>query len=189
MSVTNLVHMIGPNAIGKTTALERWGAKYSHLNCISCDTGGHGARLVDGSWIPTEGDWKGDKLGRQKLVGEVRSLPQVSVLESARTTTTTSFALATEQVIVVMTSGRLLGENLRLRCEAKSKQFKSSYWTSDKLEYEASRRYLNFARKSLRPGQYKIFNLINRQTDWQQVDEYFGSIYRKLHNVLVRQHQ
>lgn len=223
-----VIHLIGPNAIGKTTAVRRWGMRYqqprpisfdllrkpgyntleekvercleyraaeeitvvesartTQLACISCDNGGSGEELVNGVWVKAKGDWKGDKENRKALLDDLRNKSPIALVESARTTTTT-YALPTDSVIIVVCPGAVLGKHLEARCAAKGKKFRAEYWTPDKLEYESSRRYLNFVKKNLSPNQYKVFHIADQATDWEAVDEYFGSVYRRLHNELVR---
>src|SRR5207253_998259 len=81
----------------------------------------------------------------------------VVVVESARTTTT-SYALPDEPVIIVTCSWQSMRGNMMARCAKKDKRFRDDYWDEYKLTYESSRRYLNFASKNLDPKQVKHFN-------------------------------
>lgn len=221
-----IIHLVGPNAVGKTTAVVRWRKRYSKLSIVSldllrkvgydtkaekqerckewkeldqvvvvesarttqlvtvsCDTGGDGVVLQGETRINIQG-WKGSLEEKRLAVEKVRQYPLV-VCESARTTTV-NYALSDEPVIIVICSWQVLGKHLRARCEAKGKKFRDDYWDQKKLDYEASKRYLNFATKNLPTSQYKIFTIEDQARDWPAVDEYFGKLYRELHNDLVR---
>lgn len=222
-----IIHLIGPNAIGKTTAVRRWAGRYANLTTasldllrkeapdgpakrqyletkagdavvvaesvyssqvlrvVSCDQGGAGARLEGGEWV-ADPDWKGDQAEKERKVLALRRSAPIALVESARTTTTTVFALPDEPVIVVICPGAKLRDHLKARCEAKGKKFRDDYWTEWKCDYEAQRRYLNFAAKNLRPEQYRVFTIEDQARDWPAVDDYFGTLYRRLHNDLVR---
>ena len=223
----SVIHLVGPNAIGKTTAVRRWGLQHQQLQtvsldllrkpgydsreektervaeyrasnkvvvvesarttqlvCISCDNGGSGEELVNGEWVKAQSDWKGDKADRKSHLDQLRSRTPIAIVESARTTTT-SYAARTDPVIIVICPGVVLGKHLRSRCEAKGKKFRADYWTLDKLNYEASRRYLNFAQKNLASQQYRVFKIEEQERDWQDVDKYFEAVYQRLYNQLL----
>jgi hypothetical protein len=71
---------------------------------------------------------------------------------------------------------------MKARCEAKGKRYRDDYWTKLKLQYESGRRYLNYAKKSLAGYDIKFFEIKDQASDWPEVDEYFGTLFRKLNN-------
>lgn len=224
-----IIHLVGPNAIGKTTAVVRWGQKYgglkvvsldllrkpgydtkeekaarcqewkesdqvvvvesartSQLTIVSCDSESQGITISNNNRINGY-RWKGTQDEKKQAVEGVRDRFGIVVCESARTTTTTtSYSLPDEPVILLTCPGEILGRHLRARCEAKGKRFRDDYWDQWKLDYESSRRYLNFAAKNLRPEQVRHFEIKDQARDWPVVDEYFGSLYRRMHNELIR---
>jgi hypothetical protein len=228
-----IIHLIGPNAIGKTTAVRRWAARYGHLlatvsldllrkpgydtaeeksaRCaewrdapivtvvesarttqlmvVSCDMGSSGHTFVAGQEVASVTNWKGTQDQKQQGVAQVRQRLGITVLESVRTTTTTTttrYALPEDPVILLTCDWQTLGNHLRARCEVKGKRFRDDYWDQWKLGYEASKRYLNFAAKNLTPEQVKHFEINDQARDWPAVDDYFGALFRRLHNALIR---
>lgn len=222
-----IIHLVGPNAIGKTTAVRRWAARYNTmvpvsldllrkegydtaaeksarcqewregkqvvvvesarttqlLTVVSCDSESKGT-VHQGEQRIEGFNWKGTQEEKERHVAEVRQRFPLSVCESARTTTT-RYATPSDPVIIVTCPGPVLGKHLRARCEAKGKQFREDYWDQWKLEYESTRRYLNFAAKNLMKEQVRHFVIEDQARDWQAVDAYFGVLYRRLHNQLM----
>lgn len=173
-----IIHMMGPNAIGKTTAANRYAQKYGdRIAVVLADI----QTVVVGQQRTRERGWKGTQEEKQALVEGVREQYPVVLCESARTTTTT-YALPDEIIIILTCSPERMEENMRARCEAKGKRFRDDYWKLDKLAYESSRRYLTFAKKNLDPKQIRHFKIEDRVRDWPAVDEFFSEVFCRLWN-------
>jgi len=175
-----IIHMMGPNAIGKTTAATRWSEKYgSRIAVVLADI----QMEVVGDVKTKVRGWKGEQSEKKALVEAIRTQYPVVLCESARTTTTTTYALPEEPVIILTCSPEAMDRNMKARCDRKGKTFREDYWKLDKLAYESSRRYLTFAKKNLDPRQIKHFVIEDYATDWAAVDEYFFSLFRRLWNA------
>lgn len=180
-----VIGLSGPNAIGKTTAVSRWVHRYQSLWAALADnqreTGADDwDKVLAGP--PNVREWKHDGEAKRLLVEKHRA-GRVTVIDSARTTALNFFE-AGEPIILVVTDGPTLGRLLRARCEDRQKRFRDDYWTADKLDYEARHRYLNFAAKGI--GECNVFEIRDQARDWAAVDEYFGRLFRRLHNELNR---
>lgn len=179
-----LISLVGCNAIGKTTAARRWCARYPGLIALLMDVqtrlsgGGAVTERVRGS--------KGTDADKRALVEAARADPAVHLFESARTTHL-NHLLPGEPAIVLLCSWQTYERNMRARCTAKNKRFRDDYWNPGRMEAESIRRHGNFVRKHLPPEQYRVFYVEDYDRDWPAVDEYFGELYRKLHNRIVRE--
>lgn len=182
-----VIGLSGPNAIGKTTAVKRWCARYPGklLGALADDQrevvsdGGE----VDHLTMPCNArEWKGTTEQKTALVEKHRQSDQVVVIDSARTTALNCF-LPDEPIILVWCSPELLFTMLRDRAKARGKPFQENYW-KDKVIYESKISYANFAAKEI--GRVKMFEIRDREKDWPAVDEYFGQLYRRLHNEINR---
>jgi hypothetical protein len=175
-----IIAMCGPHAIGKTTAVRRWVERYHGLlDCISDSQmyirwGGNADIL----------DWKGTVEEKAALVKECRERRCVTVVESVRATVL-NFLLPGEPIILVLCSGETMGRVLRERCARKGKPFNNDYWTKDNLEYESHLRYTNLVGKLGLETSCKQFFIEDQARDWSAVDEYFGSLFRRMNNQLV----
>lgn len=176
-----IIHLVGPNAIGKTTAVQRWSKRYGErLTTISCDNN----KVTCGSEEFREKGWQGTAAEKDALVKKYQALDKIIVMESARTTTLCS-AIPQEPVILVTCAWQLHKANMMARCAAKNKRFRAEYWTDWKLNYECTARYVNFAKKRLPGSRVEHFHLTN-YAEWDAVDAYFGALFRQLYNKLVR---
>lgn len=165
--------MIGPHAVGKTTALKRWTARYGdRLRAVSLD--------AERSKYP-------DNPAKAALVESCRADGRVWVIESAREPAGWLTVLPSDAPVVVLTCGtedarKWWGE----RRTAKGKPADlGPYWHDKRLLYECDGYIRSASQKFLRPDQTKHFVIADRERDWPAVDEYFGSVFRRLHNALV----
>ncbi len=111
------------------------------------------------------------------------NLGGVTLVESARTTHL-EFVSRESPTIVVTCSAALYEKHMRARCEKKGKRFRDDYWNAYKLEYECHRRYINYCEKSGIKAAY--FLIEDQARDWPAVDEYFSTVFRRLHNARVK---
>lgn len=184
--MVSVIGMIGPHAVGKTTAVHRWVAKYPGLVGV----------VADNQWEVTAAGrtsvrgWKGNKAEKQALCREAIARPLVSVIDSARgfSCWLSEFRL-TDQVIVITSpepDGRRFIEERRASKSSSPKPL-ADFWTPKRLEYECTGHLLNYARKHLRPEQWTHFVVSDRERDWAPIDAHFGRLFRKLHNELVKE--
>lgn len=176
-----IIGLFGPHAIGKTTAANRWIARYHGLTAALADlqreATWQGRMLVRG--------WQGTAEQKFNLVRHHQQRGGVTIVESVWSTPARAFNPESPVIFVVCGWTTML-RLLQYRCESKGKQFRKDYWNQQRLDYESHRRYINFAARYLCPNQWKCFDINNQVEDWPTVDEYFGQLYRKLHNEGIR---
>lgn len=177
-----IIQLIGPNAIGKTTAARRYADRYkTQLTVMHCDN-----QLIVNNGVKTRDHrLKATMAEKQQALEDWRSHPGVCLFESARNDML-RLALSREPIIFVVCTAKMHERNMRARCEAKGKKYRADYWVHSRLEYECCGRYVNFAQKNLAKSQYTIFELNDQERDWPAVDEYFYTLFRKLHNVRTK---
>lgn len=176
-----IIALAGPHAIGKTTAVKRWVAKYSGLTGVLAD---NELEITQTGQVMVK-EWKDTVEDKCRQVERLQQRQGVSVVESARTTIL-NWMKPEEPVILLVTTGDIARQHMINRCLAKGKKFNDPYWTAQKLNYESRLRYLNYAQKNLQPSQYKVFEITDQARDWPEVDEYFSSLYRRYHNAIMR---
>ncbi len=174
-----LISLVGPHAIGKTTAIQRWAKRYHKLTAISCDLG----LVYNFHNKQKEKGWQGSAEEKRALVQKWQKWNGVVVIESARTDII-RFMEGEGHLILVTCNWELHEMNMRERCAAKNKKFREDYWTEGKLVYESCGRYLNSAEKNM--PHHDLFPIWNKQTDWQSVDARFGELFRRYHNKSAR---
>jgi len=181
-----LIVMVGPNAIGKTTAAARWYESYPSLVSVSCDNGLVRANGLS-NVIPRDREkgWSGSVEEKTALVRKYRDLERVVLIESARTDIV-RFAEGEGWLLVVTCNGPTHKRHLQARCEAKRKRFREDYWTDQKLTYESFGRYNNAANRYWDCAKTERFVVEDQETDWARIDDWFGTLFRKLHNGLIR---
>lgn len=178
-----MIGLVGPNAIGKTTAVKRWCLRYHGLVGALADD----QREID--WRTAGGDhrdlpvnargWKGTVEEKAALVAAAREREEIVVVDSARTTALEAL-LPGEHVLMVVCEAQTLMDNLRQRAEERGKKFDEEYWSLKKCGYESMTRYTNF--RSRCRGTIALFRVDDRERDWPVVDRYFGNLYRRLWN-------
>lgn len=176
-----VIGMVGPHAIGKTTAARRWAARYTKLVVA----------IADQQWEESASGkervkaWKGTAEEKEALVADRRARPVVTLVESVWTTACRFFT-PEEPIIIVTCDWRVMERVFRERVKRLGKTFKEDYWTPRKMGYESAVRYLNFAQKNWSPQQYRHFNIEDQARDWPAVDAHFGALYRRLNNQTLR---
>lgn len=177
-----IVALFGPHAIGKTTAARRWAVKYRpKLTTISADN----QLEYDGcSEIRVRG-WQGSLADKHQLLKQLRDRSKVFLIESCSSYGTQILRglLKTDYVIHVHCSPKVMLDNLRNRALKRGKQFNAPYWDQRRLKYESYDRLHNCAKTYGLLSQVVEFKVDNYEEDWPVVDEYFGSLFRKLHNA------
>lgn len=182
----SVIGVCGPNAIGKTTFAYRMLDRYGpNLRAVIADNQWETHSCADEDHVRVRG-WKGTTEEKETLVRQHQASDEVVVIDSVRTTALNFFS-PTDPVIIVTCTWQKMGEVLRARCLKNNKKFRADYWDEWKLGYESSKRYLNFAAKNLSPDQYKVFEIEDQARDWPAVDAYFGTLYRRLYNAILRQ--
>lgn len=164
-----VITMIGGHSTGKSTAVLRWKERYPAIEVYSLD------------------DLRKEYYANEAKVELIRSLKSrdiIAVVESAKGYSAWMKELSpTDPVILVGCSDVKLS---RERMERRRDGPLTDWWTDRSLHYENCQKFINFAAKNLDPAQSKFFDILDRERDWEAVDEYFGSVYRRLHNELVR---
>jgi hypothetical protein len=181
-----VIGLSGPHAIGKTTAVRRWVNRYPGLVACLADNQRE-CRREDWDAVmaapPNVREWKGEAEAKRRLVEKHRAAPTVAVIDSARTTAL-NYSLSGEHVRRMTCSPESLERFMRARCRRKGKRFRDDCWGRKMLEGESSRRYLSFAART--PAGVKVFEVNDQARDWPAVDEYFGRLFRRIHNALLR---
>lgn len=176
-----VVGMIGPHAVGKTTAARRWLKRFPLLTVAFCDD----------QWEETSAgrvrvrEWKGTK--EEKIAQALRvkaDASRVTLIESARGFSTWLSVFAPTDPVIVITCSEPLGR--RWLEERRGGRPLGPYWTERRLEYECRGRLMNYVTKKLDPKQVRHFEFADRDAGWEEVDRYFTSLYRPLHNAIVR---
>lgn len=151
----SIIALVGPHAIGKTTAANRWAARYRNINVVHCDgklpSNLGGVTILEGCSAMAN-----------------RWLPQLSH----------RIAL----VVHCVCSPERLAQAMQERCTKKNKIYRDDYWTPRWLEYEASKRMDNLLAKRLPNVRCKKFE-VEAHDDWRYVDEYVSAEIRLLLRV------
>lgn len=165
-----VVVMIGPHAVGKTTAAKRWKTRY-------------GEGIQDWSIDRLRGKTQyHDNAAKARLVKECRQSPIVNVIESARGFAVLLDSLIPEDPEVIALTCDQSAARIWWAERRKGKSL-SDYWTDNRLQYECVDYAVNALQK--RGIRYKHFDVVDREASWVEVDAYFSKIYRRLHNELM----
>jgi GTPase SAR1 family protein len=179
-----VIGMIGPHAVGKTTAARRWLKRYAGKLTLA---------VADDQWEETsEGrirvrDWKGAKEDKATRAQFHRQRHAVTLIESARGFSTWLNTFGPDDPVIVLTCPEPVGRAFiedRRRANGNPKPL-SDYWTTKRLDYECNGHLLGWVRK-LSLEQAHHFVIENRDRDWAQVDECFYRLFRKVYNGVVR---
>ena len=101
------IALVGPHAVGKTTAAKRWAARYQQLQICHCD-----------NQKPPEASDEIVLLEGCSAMAN-RWLPQLNI----------------QEVIHCYCAPEMLEANMRARCASKGKKYREDYWTPRWLEY------------------------------------------------------
>src|ERR1044072_5407830 len=127
----SILFVIGPSAIGKTTAVRRWCQRYKSLVGIHADKG---VELIDGVQRREIG-WKKDARTKQELVNAWRWSRRTVGIESAahRAAALLEYISPDDWLLALVCSVEAQEEWLRERCKktanGKVKRFRDEYWT------------------------------------------------------------
>lgn len=181
--MNNVICLLGPNAIGKTTAVRRWCEKYGDkLVGVLADTQ---ISIINGEEIRDKGWQSGDVEERERLAAKYEAMNRVVVVEAAAGYgVRVSKAFKNPVCICVVCSGKASRANIESRCVAKGKEFRGDFWTADKCSYDSERRHVTHCKKSNLES--VIVRVENRETDWEKADEEFSKLFMKIHNSLRR---
>lgn len=180
-----LICLFGPHAVGKTTAAKRYIQKYSPLLTVALAD----VQLeYDGETETRVKQWKGTFEEKRSALESARTRTTIMLVESCSSYGTQLLRSLKwdDEVIHVFCSPQTLYDNLKRRADKLGKKFNGPYWDRKRLVYESRERLTNCARRCVRPDKYKEFRVDNYETDWPAVDDYFGSVFRRLHNSIRR---
>lgn len=187
-----IVALLGPHAVGKSTALQRWVERYGHIGLkgIHCDNN----RLIEGNAEhqgvvveTTQKGWSGTGDDKVRLARECHKSPNVYVLEgnTARSIPWLK-VVPVKQIIHVTATPQRFGELMKERCEKKNKPYRSDYWNHNKLLYESHGRLRNALHANAIRAPFQEFKINDQMIDWDLVDTFFYALFRKLNNERVR---
>lgn len=162
-----VIGLIGPHAVGKTTALRRWRDRY-------------GDRIAVTSFDAERKAYPGNP-EKQSHIARCRADGRVWVMESARGFSGWVTAFLPSEPVIVLTCPEPAGRAWMV--ERRKGRPMSDYWTQKRLDYECNGHLLNYVRK-LPPAQVRHFVIEDRERDWPAVDEYFGFLFRRAYNGL-----
>jgi hypothetical protein len=158
-----VIGLIGPHAVGKTTALRRYGDRL-------------GVYPLDDlrEQYP-------DNAAKAALVAELREGPTVGVIESARGFSGFLSAFRPDDHVIALVCPEPVGRAWLV--ERRGGRPLSGYWTERRLSYECDRHIRNWHD---RLPSSKLFTVTDRARDWMEIDAYFAAIFRRLHNAALR---
>lgn len=162
-----IISMLGGHGVGKSTALRRWKERYPDLLAFPLD------------------DMRKEYYGNLEKVALVEKLQksrtEIGVLETAKGYSAwASILRPTDSLIVVSPANAELG---RKWMEERKGRPLTDWWKDKEVQYELIDKFRNYVSKHQLKARF--FYLTSRE-DWSQVDIYFGSIYRKLRNEILR---
>lgn len=180
-----IIALIGPNAVGKTSAVTRWCKKYQRLVGCLCDSN---QRVVAGQLEIEARSWKQNE-SRAALVEHYKLLSQTAVIVAEGASgygLRIAKELDADLWIIITCSAQASRRQLQARCQQRGKTFRADYWTDLRLSYESERRHIKYARKNLPAERFVVAAVEEQAEDWPKVDQLFGTIYRRLNNELLR---
>jgi len=170
-----IIALIGPHAIGKTTAVQRWSDYYPHIRMVACDNG----RAFDGlGWEEKQPGWL--RSSDEKIAAATRCAesPYTWVCEGNTARNMPWLKVVKCKVILhTFCSPEKFAQLMRARCNRNKKEYREDYWSDQILAYEASGRFKNAERdKKLATKNVLDFVIDNQETDWEPVDEIFNQL-------------
>lgn len=178
--------MIGPHAVGKTTAVYRWLDWYQgKLVGVVCDDHWEATSKTNRTKVK---EWGGTKEEKSSAVRRCLESSTIYVVDSARGFSTWVDVLPAGTDLIVITCSEPNGRRFieERRATKRNPKPLSDYWTPRRLDYECNGYLLNYVRKR-RDLAVRHFVIEDRQRDWVAVDKYFGLIFRRLYQNLQTQ--
>lgn len=170
--------MIGPHAIGKTTAVRRYASRYRRLTVVMADSQ---IEIVDRSEKKIR-LWGGSVNEKQSRMEYHKRHQNVVLIESGRNYAGILTNLSEDDKVVVLTCPAEVGlAHMIARRQGKPT---SEYWTADRLDYEFNRRPMNWARRL--ESMSRVFSIQDRVVDWPVVDNYMYGVIAKMLNTQNR---
>jgi len=177
-----VIALVGPHAIGKTTAIRRWVAKYGSLGQLVGVSADNQLVYANGQQIKEKG-WKGTLADKQYAMRARRASSKTLVVESGGPYATQIIKCLHpgDHVIFVWCTRERLIQCLQERCARSGKKFNPNSKPVTDAGYECRDRVHNALCRTngLQIESFQIDNLVQ---DWETVDAYFGRIYRQIHN-------
>lgn len=177
-----LITVMGPHAVGKTTAIKRWSARFKDINFVHADNciefNSKGMRKKEKLWMGTSAE-------KVELAERCRDSDDIWVVEG-NTPRNTPWLKCVEShaVIHVYTDPQIFKRFMQDRCAKRDKEFREDYWTDKKLEYESYNRFNNLRVKHWSGWNvdFKEFKIVD-YNDWRKIDFHFIKLaYRYLND-------
>jgi len=174
-----LVALIGPHAVGKSSAGERWAERYKDINVVNCD---NAVAYNSSGWRERQRGWLGSTDEKVALATLCADEPKLWVCEG-----NTARNMPWLKVVPIYTiihtycKPKLFGTLMKERCNRNGKKYREDYWTEQKLWYESEQRFRNAWSKHLNPRTtLKDFLIEDVQKDWKKVDMEFSKVYHEI---------
>lgn len=176
-----VIGLIGPHAVGKTTAVYRWLEQFSgKLTGVIADDQWEARSREDRTRVR---EWKGTKEEKATAVQRCLDSSTIYVVDSARGFSTWVDVLPPGTPLIVLTCPEPCGRKFieaRRATKAKPNPL-SEYWTPRRLDYECNGYLLNYVKKRT-DLDVKHFIIEDRERDWPVVDAYFQKVFVRLWN-------
>lgn len=179
--VSNIIMLIGPNAIGKTTTVRRLCKKYgSILIGVLAD---NQITIFDGVDQKEKGWQSGEENERVAIARKYERLGKMVLVEAAAGYgVRIAKAFTAPFVFCVTCSGKQSSENIRQRCIRTNKEFRADYWTPEKCSYDSERRHVNFCQSSIPADRWATVRVENQEDGWVEFDAQFSRVFVRLRN-------
>lgn len=166
-----IICLVGPYAVGKSTAARSWSKRYPHINFVDADQStwykgnGHKERVIG---------WQGKADQKVALATICADSSEIWVIEGNSSRVSSWLKVVPcEAIIHTYCSPDILYNNIKERCESNNRKFNAEYWDDrTKLAYESRGRIQNLHKKLAQVPLYE-FEIINRSTDWKIVAHKF----------------
>lgn len=173
-----IIALVGPHAVGKSTAARAWSKRYPNINFVDTDQStwykgdGHTERVVG---------WQLKAEQKVALATQCATSNELWVIEGNSSRVSSWLRIVPCVAIIhAYCSPDLLFNNIQQRCKENGRHFNEDYWDEQKLRYESVQRIRNLHRKQISKIPLYEFEIINRKTDWKFVTHTFIKL---LHGV------
>ena len=176
-----LISVIGPHAVGKTTALKKWSNKFKDINFVHAD---NCIEFNSKGMYRKEKKWMGTSQDKVELTQKCKDDSEIWVVEgnTPRNTPWLKY-VQSDAVIHVYTSPDRFREFMKARCDKRGKQFREDYWTPQKLYYESYNRFNNLRLKNWEGWELDFAEFeISNYSDWRKIDFHFYKLAYRLLN-------